>query len=169
MRRILNGIYIGSGYLAGLSIVTLTVVVLAQIAGRLLFIRVPSVTQLTGYLMCATIFLALAYTLAEGGHIRVDLIIVRLHKRARWWAELAILLVSLVITGYLAVAVVDLAWESFVTGDRSDGTLPIPYVIPQGAMATGVIILFIRLIDEIVHLVRTGTPAHLKHLKSGNL
>jgi TRAP-type C4-dicarboxylate transport system permease small subunit len=162
VRRALDTIYLGSAYLGGFSTVVLAAIVLAQIAGRLLNFVVPSVTQISGYLMCATIFLALAHTLAEGAHIRVDLFIGRLEKNARWRAELAILLASVLITSYFTVFVVDLTWESFVTGERSDGLLGVPYVIPQGAMTIGLLIFLVRLIEEIVILVQTGRPAHLK-------
>jgi TRAP-type C4-dicarboxylate transport system permease small subunit len=161
MRRILDGLYLSAGYLAGLNIVALTGVVIAQIIGRFLHFIVPSATQMSGYFMCATIFLGLAHTMGEGEHIRVELILDRLAPRSRLRAEGLILLVAICITGYFAFYVIDLAWESYAIGDRSDGLLGIPYAIPQGAMAAGLVLFFIRLIDEFLRLF-TGLPAYLE-------
>jgi TRAP-type C4-dicarboxylate transport system permease small subunit len=161
MRRFLDGLYVGAGYLAGLNIVALTGVVIAQIVGRFLHFIVPSVAQMSGYFMCGTIFLALAHTLGEGEHIRVELLLNRLPARLRLRAEGVLLFVAICITGYFAFYVTHLAWESYITGDRSDGLVGIPYAIPQGAMAAGLILFCIRLIDEFVRLF-TGCPAYIE-------
>jgi len=161
MRRFLDGLYVGAACLAGLNIVALTGVVIAQIVGRYLHFIVPSATQMSGYFMCGTIFLALAHTMGEGEHIRVELILDRLPARMQLRAEGLLLLAAICITGYFAFYVTNLAWESYVTGDRSDGLLGIPYALPQGAMAAGLILFFIRLIDEFVRLF-TGRPAYIE-------
>src|SRR4051794_23834160 len=82
-RRVLDRVYELSGCLAGLCLVAIAVLVLAQIVGRLLGILVPSADDFAGYAMGASVFLALAHTLRAGGHIRVSLIIDRLGPRAR--------------------------------------------------------------------------------------
>lgn len=164
MRRFLDGLYRASGWLAALMLVAMVVVIMAQVLGRLVGVVVPSATQMSGFLMAVAVFLALAYTLAAGEHIRVTIVAEHVGKRARWWLELWSLAVGTCLIAYYAVFSTQLAWESFVLGDRADGLLPIPYVLPQGAMAAGVAILLVRLIDEIVDLVRTGRPKRLRAL-----
>lgn len=160
LRSTLDGLYRASGWLAALSLLAIAIVVVAQIVGRPFGIVVPSVPQMAGFFLAATIFLGLAYTLAEGEHIRVVILLERLPPRARWWVELWVATASLAVTGLLAVHTLQLAYESWTFADRADGLLPIPLVIPQGAMAFGVIVLFIRFLDETITLVRSGKVIH---------
>lgn len=161
MRRFLDWLYRISGGLAAVSLVAIAVVVTAQIVGRFIGIVVPSATQMAGFFMCAAIFLGLAYTLAAEEHIRVTLVLEYLSDKVRWWMELWCLAAGSLVTGYFAVFACQFAWESWLLDDRADGLLPIPFVIPQGAMALGVIILFVRLIDELVQLLGSGNLVHL--------
>ena len=161
MRRFLDWLYRGSGWLAAVCLVAIATVVLAQIVGRFVNIVVPDAAQMAGFFMCATIFLALAFTLAAGEQIRVSVIIEHVGERTRWWMEFWVVASRAAIAGYFSFFASQMAWESFVLDDRADGLLAIPYVIPQSAMAVGAIILFIRLIDETFYLIRTGKPLHL--------
>jgi TRAP-type C4-dicarboxylate transport system permease small subunit len=161
LRAGLDGLYRMSGWLAAACLLALALVVLAQIGGRLIGVMVPSATQIAGFLLAATIFLALAYTLAEGEHIRVMVVLEHLGPRARFWLELWIALASLGMTAFLSVYAVQLAYESWLFGDRADGLLPIPLVLPQSTMALGAIVLVVRFLDEVVTLLQTGAPIHL--------
>jgi TRAP-type C4-dicarboxylate transport system permease small subunit len=87
LRAGLDGLYRMSGWLAAACLLALALVVLAQIGGRLIGVMVPSATQIAGFLLAATIFLALAYTLAEGEHIRVMVVLEHLGPRARFWLD----------------------------------------------------------------------------------
>jgi len=51
-------LYLASGYLSGLSIIIIMVVVLAQIVGRMIGYIVPSAEDISGYCLAASIFLA---------------------------------------------------------------------------------------------------------------
>ncbi|MCH8038140.1 MAG: hypothetical protein IIC53_13625 [Proteobacteria bacterium] len=83
-------------------------------------------------------------------------------EKVRGWMELWCLAVGAYLTGYIAYLSGQMAWESYVLDYRSDGLVGIPYFIPQGAMVLGLGVLFIRLIDELVQLVRTGEPLHFR-------
>lgn len=162
MRKFLDGWYLISGWLAAASMVVMTVLVIAQIIGRLVNVVIPSVIQLSGFLLAATIFLSLAYTMAAGDHIRVTIVLEMVSRRVRLWLEGWCLLAGLVITVYFLVFSVDLVWDSFAFGDKSDGLLAVPLWVPQLPMVIGTLSLALRLIDELVILVRTGAPIHLK-------
>jgi TRAP-type C4-dicarboxylate transport system permease small subunit len=87
MRRFLNNWYLVSGWLAAISMVLMTVLVVAQIVGRIVGVVVPSVIQISGFLLAATIFLGLAYTMAAGDHIRVTIALEMAGRRVRLWLE----------------------------------------------------------------------------------
>jgi hypothetical protein len=65
------------------------------------------------------------------------------------------------MTAFFSAYAVQLAYESWLFGDRADGLLPIPLVLPQSTMALGAIVLVVRFLDEVVTLLQTGAPIHL--------
>ena len=91
LRRGLDSFYAVCGFLAGTALVGIALCVLLQIVARLAGFVVTWTAEFAGYAMAASSFLALASTLRSGGHIRVDLLLIRLPRRARHAAELACL------------------------------------------------------------------------------
>ena len=75
MRALLDGLYRLCGILAGIFLVLIAVIILAQIGSRELNISLPSTDDLAGFTMAASAFLGLAPTLRSGAHIRVTLLI----------------------------------------------------------------------------------------------
>jgi len=155
MRPFLNRLYRLSDCLAALAILFIGLIVVAQIVGRLAGIPVPGAHEAAAFLMAAAIYLSLAYTLAVGGHIRVTLLLNRLGPTARWWAEMWCHAFGIFIIGDLAIFSAILAWESWLGGERSEGLAPIPVFVPQAAMALGVLLLLVRLVDELIQLLQT--------------
>lgn len=65
----------------------LLVAVLLSIVGRQLHFNIPGLDAYAGYMMAGAGFLALAHTLKRGEHIRVTLVLGRLHGGSRRWLE----------------------------------------------------------------------------------
>lgn len=98
MRRVLDTLYRAAGGLAALFILAIVVLVFAQVGlnladkitvgltGKGLGVTIPSYADFTGFFLAAASFLALAYTLRAGGHIRVSLVTQALGSAAatRW-------------------------------------------------------------------------------------
>lgn len=102
MNQIKEKLYLCSGLLAGFCILLITLLLLAQIVGRLFGFIVPSAEDFAGYALAASTFLGLAYTFREGGHIRVTLVIQRFSPVSRKWQEGVILGLSLALISYLS-------------------------------------------------------------------
>lgn len=156
MRRVLDAAYLGAGIAAGLCLAAILLLVLAQIATRLLGIAFPGATDYAGYAMAAASFLALAYTFGHGEHIRVELVLQRLGPRARHLAELAAHAVGLCLAAYFAFFAVKAVRVSRLLGDVSQGQDATPLWIPQLAMAAGTLLFAVALADRLVRLVRAG-------------
>jgi TRAP-type C4-dicarboxylate transport system permease small subunit len=154
VRRALDALYRVSGVVAAACLALIACLVLAQIVGRLAGVLVPGADDLAGYALVATSFLALAYTLKGGGHIRVALLLRRLPPKPRRLAELGALALGTAITLYFTWFAIELAWLSWRFGDMSQGVLPIPLWLPQSVMAAGLIILAVALLDELVLVLK---------------
>lgn len=163
MRRLLDRLYCGSGIAAGLCIILMALLILAQIVGRWFGIVIPSTEDFSGFLLAAASFMALAYTLRSGGHIRVTLVIGHIHGRVRQLLEGIILLLALLLVGYATWSCAYLEYESWLFDELSQGYIPVPLWIPQLPMALGLLILAIALLDELILLLRGAQPSYLAH------
>ena len=159
MRAALDRLYDAAGVLAAFFLVGTLVMVVLGVLGRLLNFNVPGTDAYAGYCMAGTGFLALAHTLKRNEHIRVTLLLERLHGRAKRALELWALGVGALLAALLAYYSVRLAWQSFDFNDVSTGNDATPLWIPQLTMALGTIILAVALVDDLV-LEWRGRRAH---------
>lgn len=161
MRKFLDGLYLGSGVLAALFMVVIAGVILAKIAGRFLGFLVPSASEIAGFSVAASAFLALAPTLQHGAHIRVTLILETLPRRIHRWVEVWCLATGFALSMYYTRWLIKLVTGSIRFGDVSPGLLAIPLWIPQAAMALGLGIFAIALLDNLFIVLFTGRePAY---------
>ncbi len=174
MRKYLDGLYLLGCWLAAGCLCLICLLVVSQVAlnlvdrvsmlirGSAIGLTIPSYADFTGFLLAAASFLSLAYTLRQGGHIRVVLLIDRLPKSlkriAEIWCTGACLAISLYFSWYTA----SLTHESYVYHDLSSGMIAVPLWIPQAAMLFGLILLCLALVDELVMILAHKTPSYLR-------
>lgn len=179
-RRFLDGLYLLSGRLAAVFLVAICAIVAAQVLGnavdRVLLrltgsqigIVIPAYADIAGLFLSASTFLALAYTLTSGDHIRVRLLLARLP--AKWQApvELWCTGVATVIMGTASWYTLTLVLESIEYGDTLPGMVAIPLYIPQATMLLGLLILTIAFADAFYAVCR-GRPAHYDRAAADDL
>lgn len=165
MRRFLNATYKAAGMLSAFLILAICLLISAQIVlngmGRLmpgvLPSTIPSYADFAGFMLAGATFLAMAYTLRSGGHIRVNLVMQRLSPRVVLIAEFLALTVASVFVGYALYFSGALVLESLHYGDVSNGIIPVPLWLPQSAMTFGMGLLLVALLHTLVDLITTGT------------
>ena len=150
MRRALDALYDGAAWLAALCMIGTLAMVLLGIVSRLMSWFVAGTDAYAGYFMAGAGFLALAHTLKRGEHIRVTLILERLHGRPRRGLELFALAAASLLAIAFAYYSTRLAYQSYDFNDISTGNDATPLWIPELAMALGAIVLAIAFVDELV-------------------
>jgi TRAP-type C4-dicarboxylate transport system permease small subunit len=172
MRLLLNGLYKGGGLLGAFFILAIAVLVIAQVFLNLIDrisgmmfenaigLTIPSYADFTGFFLAAASFLALAYTLREGGHIRVTLVLQQLPKRVQHYAEIWCLLFVAAIAVFATYYTASLVHESWTYNDMSSGMVAVPIWIPQLSVLIGLSILSIALIDEFVCVLKGGDASY---------
>ncbi|MDQ2954501.1 MAG: TRAP transporter small permease [Pseudomonadota bacterium] len=170
MRKLLYSLYGGALILSALCLVAIAILVGLQLGGRLLdaalkLLGLPvygfvvlSLAEIAGYLLAAASFLALAGTLKSGAHIRVTLVLAGLSENARRYVELWAFGASAAFSGYMTWNIGSFAWVSLRFNEVSSGLIPVPLVYPQAAMAVGVFILTVALIDEFLIVLSGSRP-----------
>lgn len=148
MRKLLDFIYGAAAWGAALAMVGVLLMVLTSVLSRLLHMHVPGTDAYAGYAMAGAGFLALAHTLKKGEHIRVTLLIGRLHGRSRHALEMWALSVSVLLAALFAYYAWRLVWQSHEFHDISTGNDATPLWIPQVFMGLGTSTLLLALLDE---------------------
>ncbi len=173
LRKCLNTLYLGSGWLAAACIAAICLLVVCQvclnladrlssaITGSAIGLTIPSYADFTGFFLAAASFLALAHTLRQGGHIRVTLIISHLNKPLRHILETWCLLLATGVTLYFSWYTFTLIQESYIYHDLSPGMIAVPIWIPQSAMFAGLVVLSIALIDELTGALLGKKPRYV--------
>ena len=153
--------YLTSGVLSGASLVSMTLLILAQIVARSLDLVIPSSEDFAGWLLSATIFFGLAYTFQQGGHIRVTMLLTRLSAKKRRYQEFFNLVCGLLISGYLAFYTLYTVYDSFDYEEVTDTYLVIPLWMVQTPMALGSLFLFIAMLDSFRIMLIGDTPQYM--------
>jgi TRAP-type C4-dicarboxylate transport system permease small subunit len=178
--RLLDGVYVASGAIAGFFMVMILSLIVLGMVARWTSVAVPGTTEFAGYAMAATSFFALCHALARGAHIRVS-IILNANDFLKKWLDLFAVFGAAVIATYFARYAVKTNFFSEVLNDRTQGQDQIPewlvalfrldfagvaegsttlvYTpvwIPQLAMSAGTILLAIALWDTLYRMLVTG-------------
>jgi TRAP-type C4-dicarboxylate transport system permease small subunit len=162
LRTLLDGLYRLSGYLAGVFLIVIFALLLGLSLGRVVGVNIPAGDELASWSMAAMAFLGLAHTFRSGELIRVGLLIDRFSGRTRWFFELIALVLGIGFVGFFAWHAVVFTYDSYQFNDMAQGVLAVPLWIPQLGYATGLVILAIAFLDELVHVARGGTPRYEK-------
>ena len=161
MRKFLDWLYTGSGVLAGVFLILIAALSLAQICGRLLGFAAYSFDDFAGFCMAASSFLGLAHTYRRNEHIRVALVIDRFSGGTRRVLELLCLAASTFLIGFFAWYAADMVLFSYQNNDVSQGLVAVPLWLPQGGMALGLVIMTIALLEDLVTVITRGTPSYI--------
>ncbi|HEY7804979.1 MAG TPA: TRAP transporter small permease [Orrella sp.] len=156
--RFLDRLFTWSGYLAGIFLVTIAVLVVAQIVARFLGHQIPSADEFAGYSLAASSFLGLAYSFRSGSHIRVTLLTARLPSKAQRVLMLLVLAFTAVMIAIWAYNSMTLVWESYEFQEMSTGILRYPIWIPQLSMGIGVTLFCMAILEDLVNVLRDKEP-----------
>lgn len=110
--------------------------------------------EMSGYLNAAVLFLGLAYTLKEGGFIRVEVVYNKLRGWIGMTVKWVITLCSLLYTGVLIVYIWRHVNYSYSFDIHSPDVTETPLYIPQFVMWLGAAILGIQLLSYVLNRVR---------------
>ncbi len=155
LRRLLDGVYLLSGFAAAAFLVGILLLIVTQMVARWSGAIVPGAAEYAGYCMAASSFLALAYALNRGAHIRVGILFNLLGRHARW-LELWCLLISAGLATYFARYAIKGAYWSWKLNDISQGQDATPIWIPQLAMCVGTVLIALALWDNLLSLIIRG-------------
>ena len=161
MRRFLDALYVGAGYVAASCILLIMVLMIAQSILRELHVRTGAVNDVVSWLCAAAAFLAMAHAFKHGDFVRVTLTLEHVGEATRRRLEIGALSIAAVAVAYLAFWANRFTYDSFVFDETAQGLLPIKMWIPQSTFALGAILLLVAVVDELVVVLRGGRPGYV--------
>lgn len=123
--RLLDRVYLGAGVVAACFMVTILVVVVAQMVSRWSGLTFSGSTDFAGYAMAATSFFALAHAFTRGAHIRVS-IFLNLTSGTRFWLDAFATFVGAITATYFARYAIKTNVFSNMLNDRTQGQDMVP-------------------------------------------
>jgi TRAP-type C4-dicarboxylate transport system permease small subunit len=123
--RFLDGIYFASGVISAGFMVTILLIIVAQMIARWTGYALPGTTEFAGYAMAATSFFALSHALTRGAHIRVSIILNSTRFLKRWLDVFAVFGAAVIAT-YFARYAIKTNQFSEMLNDRTQGQDQIP-------------------------------------------
>ena len=155
LRTFLDRLYAAAGVIAALCLIAILVVIVLQMTARWLLIPFPGSSEYAGYLMAASSFLAFAYALNSGAHIRVSLLLSALGHH-RFWGEFWCMAIGTAAASYLAWYAIKAIYWSLKFGDISQGLDATPIWIVQIPVGIGAVLLAICFSDNLISLLLRG-------------
>ena len=120
LQRVFDRLYLLSGVLASVFMVTILLLIVAQMIARWSSLTFPGSTEYAGYAMAATSFLALAHALTRGAHIRVS-IFLNMSPRFGLWLDAVAMWIAAVTATYFARFAIKTNIMSEMLNDRTQG------------------------------------------------
>ena len=156
--KFLDRLFTWSGYLAGVFLVTIAILVVSQIVARMFNKQIPSADEFAGYCLAASSFLGLAYSFRSGSHIRVTLLTDRFSTQIQRVLMLLVLTFTIIMIAVWAYNSLSMVYESWKFKDMSTGILKYPIWIPQLSMGIGVTLFCLAIIEDLVNVMRGIEP-----------
>lgn len=158
--------------LSGSLFLALSFYITADVVGRKFFHLSTAVSdEVGGYALALGGMWALAYTLRTGGHVRIDVLLPYLPRRARLLLDYAALATMSLFATMIAVYAWHLALESWDTDARAMSFMRTPLFAPQGLMALGFSVLGLEAVAifavGLLDSLRVGRLVSLEIHESG--
>lgn len=162
LRRAFHHTSQGLGTLAAVGVVVTMLATVTDVARRTTTGRaLPGTVDYSELLMVAVVFLALAMTQRDGGHVSVNLVTARLPDTVARWMRVTGLLVAAVLMLWLTVAATQEAIGSYARNEIRFGLLRIPVWPARAAIPVGCAALVLELVASITDVARSDRPAAL--------
>ncbi len=156
LRRILDILYLISGLLAALCLISILGLIVLQMLARWTGEVFPGAPNYAGYAMAAASFFAFANALGRGAHIRVSILLNAVPAKIKYVMELWCFGIGAAIAAYFTYYAYEFVYFSWRFNEVSQGQDAIHLWIPQSVMVVGGALLTLCMLDNLLHLILRG-------------
>jgi TRAP-type C4-dicarboxylate transport system permease small subunit len=148
--NLVNKLCKGGAYLSGFFLVALVLMILTEIFLRSFFdISTMIADEYSGYFYLASIFLGLAYTFNENGHIRINIVTSKLSKKSNRKIDIFAGIITVAVLVFALYRTILLAYDSYDLEMYSEAVSETPIYLTQLAMPIGIFLFILAVIAFI--------------------
>jgi C4-dicarboxylate transporter DctQ subunit len=161
LRAVVERCNLALGMISGLGILAMGIILTYEVVTRYFF-NAPTiwVQETSTYLYMWTMLAAASYTLQEGKHVHVDLVIDRLPTRPKSVVEVVTGAVGAVFCAIVSIQAYQMIAATVRFGKVSATPLRVPLWIPQSALLMGFVLLTFQfaflIVDRVAELKAHG-------------
>jgi TRAP-type C4-dicarboxylate transport system permease small subunit len=148
------------GLVAGATTFLMMLLVVCNVVSRFAFNKpVEGTLEITESALTVLIFLALAMTQHEGGHIKVVLLTQRLPARLARWAEIAALTLGALFFAWATYAAWGFAQQSLAINEHQWGAINYPMYPVKFVIFGGLLLLCGQYVLDALRVIANSAPA----------
>ena len=156
LRKTLDFLYLAAGVLAAICLISILLLIVAQMVARWTGEIFPGAPDYAGYAMAAASFLAFANALNHGAHIRVSILLNAVPAGPKRVLEIWCFGIGAAIAWYFTYYAYWFVYWSWKFNEVSQSQDATSLWIPQSVMVVGGGILAIALTDNLLYLIVKG-------------
>lgn len=156
IRKMLDFLYLAAGILAALCLISILLLIVAQMVARWTGEIFPGAPDYAGYAMAAASFLAFANALNRGAHIRVSILLNAVAPGPKRVLEIWCFAIGAAVAWYFTYYAYWFVYWSWKFNEVSQGQDATALWIPQSVMVIGGGLLAIALTDNLVYVIVKG-------------
>lgn len=155
--RILDGIIKFFGVIAGILFMMMALIVTYNVIMRYFVVRPPVwAIETTEYIMVYSTFLAAAWILRVDGHVKIDIVVIRLSPKSQHILNIVVSLLGLVSCGLLAWYGMEATYSLLSREVIMMKMIPWPKWILVAPIPVGMLLTLIQFIRNLVGLLGSG-------------
>lgn len=133
-------------YISSIIIFATTILITVGAIGRYFFnFNIPGVDEISAYMLITVTYFGLAYTLREGAHINIRIIVDKLNKGINEKLNIIYLFISLIVIIIYLYYSLDALIETIKKNEISLSVLQTPLWIPRSIICIGWVLFFISM------------------------
>jgi TRAP-type transport system small permease protein len=175
IQRVLETVFKMAGQASGVVLIAIMFLILFEVITRYVLLHPFTISEeYSAYALVFIIYLGLAYTLNENGHLRITFAIKLLPVNVANWMRLFTLCIALIWTCVATVVSVRFVYDSFVRGMRAITPQLTPLGYPRIVIPIGFFLLLVGIIGAIhktIKCIKSGLSIedYLENKTEGNI
>ena len=154
--RTIETISVVAGWLSGIGVYGLTILVFIDVVLRYFFSKSIFIAdEMSIYFMIYVAFLGAAMTMKNGAHIKVDLLYKRLPQKARKWLDVVTMILGTIICFIMTYQCTMWVRYTYKTNFISPSILETPMWIPMSVIPIGLFLWSLQYIVESMKAVKS--------------
>lgn len=154
IERLLDGIIKLFGIIAGILFMAMALIVTYNVIMRYFVGRPPVwAIESTEYIMVFATFLAAAWVLKQEGHVRIDILVVRLPRKGQYILSLVASFLGVVACGLLAWYGTEATYSLFSRGVIMMKMMPWPKWILVAPIPLGILLTMLQFLRRLFNLL----------------